>query len=241
MGEAVAEANTQKEQADKALADAQDAQFRASEQKLTAETELENHCEEENGLQPKKKLMEKELQSFEDVKGIVRGPSTANKKNLAKLEKALTDVNAPPSLIAGIGEALGKQTAFDQHFVGEAAKLIYDRAEAITAELAKFNDTVAEYAKKTEALQAKLEQLSSDLNERDTELSAAKKTQKDCIAASKEAGDKVLAHAETHRDVKLAAEGVGNDAETQFKFLLERSAAVVPEAPEAEMAEVEAA
>jgi len=247
LEEAVAEANTQKEQADKALADAQDAQFRASEQKLTAETELENHCEEENGLQPKKKLMEKELQSFEDVKGIVRGPSTANKKNLAKLEKALTDVNAPPSLIAGIGEALGKQTPFDQHFVGEAAKLIYDRAEAITAELAKFNDTVAEYAKKTEALQAKLEQLSSDLNERDTELSAAKKTQKDCIAAikeaekSKKAGDKVLAHAETHRDVKLAAEGVGNDAETQFKFLLERSAAVVPEAPEAEMAEVEAA
>ena len=50
---------------------------------------MENHCEEENGLQPKKKLMEKELQSFEDVKGIVRGPSTANKKNLAKLEKAL--------------------------------------------------------------------------------------------------------------------------------------------------------
>ena len=63
--------------------------------------------------------------------------------------------------------------------------------------MAKFNDTVAEYAKKTEALQAKLEQLSSDLNERDTELSAAKKTQKDCIAAikeaekSKKAGDKV--------------------------------------------------
>ena len=47
--------------------------------------------------------------------------------------QALTDVNAPPSLIAGIGEALGKQTPFDQHFVGEAAKLIYDRAEAIVA------------------------------------------------------------------------------------------------------------
>merc|ERR1719171_594164 len=97
LQDALDSANTLKEQADKALEEAQDAQRAASEKKSDAETELETHIEEENGLQPKKLLMESDL-------------------------AALKEVEAPQSLIAGIGEAIGKQTSFDQHFVGEAAK-----------------------------------------------------------------------------------------------------------------------
>merc|ERR1719335_50907 len=139
-------ANTLKEQADKALEEAQEAQKLATEKKMEAETELENHVEEENGLQPKKELMESDLQALKEVKDTVRGPSTASKKDVQKLQKALKEVEAPPSLIAGIGEAIGKQTAFDQHFVGEAARLLYDKSAQIEAELAKFSGTVAEYA-----------------------------------------------------------------------------------------------
>merc|ERR1719281_2031904 len=152
-------ANTLKEQADKALEEAQEAQKLASEKKMEAETELETHVEEENGLQPKKELMESDLQALKEVKDTVRGPSTASKKEVQKLQKALKEVEAPPSLIAGIGEAIGKQTAFDQHFVGEAARLLYDQSTQIEAELAKFTETVTEYAQKTVGLKEKVDQL----------------------------------------------------------------------------------
>merc|ERR1719271_1466492 len=198
VGEALDAANTLKEQADKAVDDAQEAQLRASEKKSDAEKELEEHVVEENGLQPKKMLMESDLAVLKGVKDTVRGPSKVNKKDLLKLQKALKEVEAPPSLIAGIGEAIGKQTAIDQHFVGEAAKLLYAKSEQIEAELANFSGTVAEYAKKTVALRSKVDQLTSDLTERDAELVTAKKKQKDCVAAIKEAekqkkqGDKSL-------------------------------------------------
>merc|ERR1719426_558967 len=159
-------ANTLKEQADKALEEAQEAQKNASEKKSEAETALENHVEEENGLQPKKELMESDLAALKEVKDIVRGPASASKKEVQKLQKALKEVEAPQSLIAGTGEAIGKQSAFDQHFVGEAAKLLYDKSAQIEAELAKFSGTVAEYAKKTVALRSKVDQLTSDLTER---------------------------------------------------------------------------
>merc|ERR1719487_1458827 len=123
--------------------------------------------------------MESDLEALKEVKDTVRGPAVANKKthekNVLKLQKALKEVEAPPSLIAGIGEAIGKQTAFDQHFVGEAARLLYDKSAQIEAELAKFSGTVAEYAKKTVALRSKVDQLTSDLTERDAELVTAKK------------------------------------------------------------------
>merc|ERR1719305_15918 len=57
LADALDAATTLKEQADKALEEAQEAQRTASEKKSDAETELENHVEEENGLQPKKVLM----------------------------------------------------------------------------------------------------------------------------------------------------------------------------------------
>jgi len=237
-------ANTLKDEADKALADADEAQLRASEKKSDAESELENHVWEENGLQPKKELMESDLLALKEVKDTVRGPSSASKKEVQKLQKALKEVEAPPSLIAGIGEAIGKQTAFDQHFVGEAARLLYDKSAQIEAELAKFSGTVAEYAKKTVALRSKVDQLTSDLTERDAELVTAKKKQKDCVAAIKEAekqkkqGDKSLEKATQFREEKDSAEGVGTDAEAQYKFLLERTGAAPAE--EAPAAEVEA-
>merc|ERR1719235_2400872 len=187
LQEALDSANKLKEQADKALEEAQEAQIAASEKKSDAETELENHVEEENGLQPKKQLMESDLAALKEVKDTVRGPSNANKKDIQKLQKALKEVEAPPSLIAGIGEAIGKQTPFDQHFVGEAAKLLFDKSSQIEAELAKFSETVTEYAQKTVTLRSKVDQLTTDLTERDTELVAAKKKQKDCVAAIKEA------------------------------------------------------
>jgi len=175
------------------------------------------------------------------VKTTVRGPSNASKKDVQKLQKALKEVEAPPSLIAGIAEAIGKQTQIDQHFVGEAAKLLFDKSAQIEAELAKFSETVADFAKKTVTLRTKVDQLTTDLTERDTELVAAKKKQKDCIAAIKEAekqkkqGDKSLDKATQIRDEKASAEGVGTDAEEQYKFLLERTGAVTIEAPEVEV------
>merc|ERR1719171_1201727 len=170
LQEALDSANTLKEQADKALEDANGAQIQASEKKSDAETELENHVEEENGLQPKKELMESDLNALKEVKDTVRGPANANKKDVQKLQKALKEVEAPQSLIAGIGEAIGKQTSFDQHFVGEAAKLLYDKSALIEGELAKFSETVKEYADKTVVLRAKVEGLSTDLTDRDSEL-----------------------------------------------------------------------
>jgi len=241
LQEALDAANTLKEQADKAVEDAQEAQLRASEKKSDAEKELEEHVVEENGLQPKKMLMESDLAVLKGVKDTVRGPSKVNKKDLLKLQKALKEVEAPPSLIAGIGEAIGKQTAIDQHFVGEAAKLLYDRSNVIQAELDKFAETVEEAAKKTVTLQSKVDQLTSDLTERDTELVAAKKKQKDCVAAIKEAekqkklGDKSLDKATSFKDEKASAEAVGTDADVQYKFLIERTGAVTAEAPEVEM------
>merc|ERR1719161_1154251 len=199
LQDALDSANTLKDEADKALADA-------------AEAELENHVWEENGLQPKKELMESDLLALKEVKDTVRGPSSASKKEVQKLQKALKEVEAPPSLIAGIGEAIGKQTAFDQHFVGEAARLLYDKSAQIEAELAKFSGTVAEYAKKTVTLRSKVDQLTSDLTERDAELVTAKKKQKDCVAAIKEAekqkkqGDKSLEKATQFREEKDSAE-----------------------------------
>lgn len=230
-----------KEQADKAVEDASEAQLAASEKKSDAETELENHVEEENGLQPKKDLMESDLKALKEVKDTVRGPSNAPKKDVQRLQKALKEVEAPPSLIAGIGEAIGKQTAFDQHFVGEAAKLLYAKSEQIEAELTKFSETVNDYAQKTVTFRTKVEQLTNDLTERDTELVAAKKKQKDCAAAIKEAekqkkqGDKSLEKATQYRDEKEAAESVGTDADVQYKFLLERTGATTIEAPEVEV------
>merc|ERR1719201_2110704 len=111
LQEALDSANTLKEQAGKALEEAQEAQRSASEKKSDAETELETHVEEENGLQPKKKLMETDLNALKEVQTTVRGPSSNGKtfqKAVVKLQKALTEVEAPQSLIAGIGEAIGK-------------------------------------------------------------------------------------------------------------------------------------
>merc|ERR1719506_613756 len=240
LQEALDSANTLKEQADKALEEAEEAQRSASEKKSEAETELENHVEEENGLQPKKLLMESDLSALKEVKDTVRGPANASKKDVQKLQKALKEVEAPQSLISGIGEAIGKQTAFDQHFVGEAAKLLYNKSAQIEAELAKFGETVTEAAEKTSVLRTKVEQLTNDLTERDSELVAAKKKQKDCVAAIKEAekqkkqGDKSLDKATQYRTEKEEAETTGTDAETQYKFLLERTSAVAAplEAPE---------
>merc|ERR1719498_1882247 len=231
LQDALDSANTLKDEADKALEEAQEAQRTASEKKSDAETELDNHVEEENGLQPKKVLMEGDLAALKEVKDTVRGPATASKKDVQKLQKALKEVEAPQSLITGIGEAIGKQTAFDQHFVGEAAKLLYNKSAQIEGELAKFEDTVKEYAEKTTVLRSKAEQLTNDLTERDTELVAAKKKQKECIAAVKEAekqkkqGDKSLEKAVISRDAAGSAEEVGKETKTHFTFLFDRSIA----------------
>ena len=177
---------------------------------------------------------------MKEVDRIVRGPPGASKQDVQKLEKALKELETPSSLLAGIGAAIGKQTAFDQHFVSEACKLIQDKMANLDAELAKFSETVTEYAKKTVALRSNVDQLASDFTERDTELLAAQKKRKDCVVAIKEAerqkkqADVSLKKATQHRDVKEAAASVGADAETQYKFLLERTGATTTEAPEVE-------
>merc|ERR1719428_1265757 len=123
--------------------------------------------------------MEGELQGLREVQEIARGPADPSKKEVLKVQKALRDVEAPEALILGIGAAIGKQTMMDQHFVNKATKL--------EGELATFNETVEEYAKKTRTLEATLEQLTNELTARTEETFEAKKHQKECIAAVKEA------------------------------------------------------
>jgi hypothetical protein len=240
-----------KEQADKELEDAAAARSQASDKKAEGEAELEKHSEEEMALTPKKKMMESDLAALKEVQTTVRGPPLKGKKGekaLQKLQKALKEVEAPQSLIAGIGEAIGAQTDFDQHFVGEGAKLLYDKSAQIEAELAKHGETVAEYAEKTTALQSKVEGLSGDLSERDGEHAAALAKVKECAAAIKDAekqkkqGDKTHDKAVQYRDEKAAAERVGADAEAQLKYLLERTGATTdaPEVPEVAVEAVEA-
>merc|ERR1719440_1744615 len=132
----------------------------------------------------------------------------------------------------------------DQHFVNEATKLLFDKSTTLEGELATFNDTVEEYAKKTRTLEATLEQLTNELTARTEETFEAKKHQKECIAAVKEAekqkklGDKSLEKAVLSRDAAGSAEELGKETKTHYMFLFERTL-IVPE-PEV-VAEVEAA
>merc|ERR1719316_1593251 len=131
----------------------------------------------------------------------------------------------------------------DQHFVNEATKLLYDKSSNLEGELATFNDTVEEYAKKTRTLETTLEQLTNELTARMEEQAAAKKHQKECVAAVKEAeklkkqGEKSLEKAMSSRDEAAAAEELGKETKTHFTFLFERS--IVEPVVEEEKAPVE--
>merc|ERR1719316_2393095 len=148
---------------------------------------LADHVKEEQLLQPKKLTMEGELQGLREVQEITRGAPDPSKKEILKVQKALREVEAPEALILGIGAAIGKQTPMDQHFVNEASKLLYDKSTKLEGELETFNETVEEYAKKTRTMDATVEQLTTELNARMEEQAAAKKHQKECVAAVKEA------------------------------------------------------
>merc|ERR1719440_2553408 len=117
----------------------------------------------------------------------------------------------------------------DQHFVNEATKLLYDKSTKLEVELGTFNETVEEYAVKTRTMTATVEQLTTELNARTEEQAEAKKHQKECIAAvkdaekSKKAGDKSLEKAVSSRDEACNSEEIGKETKTQFTFLLERS------------------
>merc|ERR1719191_1690889 len=225
------ESNSLKEKSDESLASATEAEMQATKKKNDAENALATHVEEEKGLQPKKATMEGELQGLREVQEIARGAPDPSKKEILKVQKALREVEAPEALILGIGAAIGKQTPMDQHFVNEANKLLYDKSTKLEDELATFNETVDEYAKKTRTMEATVEQLTSELESRATEQSDAKKHQKECIAAVKEAeknkklGEKSLEKAMQSRDEAGAAEELGKETKTQFTFLFERSIA----------------
>merc|ERR1719247_2499736 len=160
------------------------------------------------------------LQGLQEVQEITRGAPDPSKKEVLKVQKAL---------ILGIGAAIGKQTGMDQHFVNEATKLLYDKSTKLEAELATFNETVDEYAKKTRTMEATVEQLTTELNARMEEQANAKKHQKECVAAVKDsekhkkAGDKSLEKAVSSRDDACQNEGTGKETKTQFTFLFERS------------------
>merc|ERR1719199_745034 len=171
--------------------------------------------------------MEGELQGLREVQEIARGPADPSKKEVLK---------APEALILGIGAAIGKQTMMDQHFVNEATKLLFDKSTTLEGELATFNETVEEYAKKTRTLEATLEQLTNELTARTEETFEAKKQQKE--------GEKSLEKAVLSRDAAGSAEEVGKDTKTHYTFLFDRSAVVVepePVAPSPVSAPVSAA
>merc|ERR550537_1874935 len=220
-----------KEKADEFLKNANEADTQATEKKLEAESTLANHVEEEKGLQPKKNTMEGELQGLKEVQETTRGAPDPAKKDVLKVQKALREVEAPEALILGIGAAIGKQTPMDQHFVNEATKILYDKSTKLEGELATFNETMVEYAKKTRTMMAEVEQLTNELNARMEESSEAKKHQKECIAAVKEAekqkkqGEKSLEKAIVSRDEAALAENLGTDTKTQYTFLFDRSIA----------------
>jgi len=233
------ESNSLKEKSDESLASATEAEMQATEKKNDAENALAAHVEEEKGLQPKKATMEGELQGLKEVQEIARGAPDPSKKEILKVQKALREVEAPEALILGIGAAIGKQTPMDQHFVNEATKMLYDKSTKLEGELATFNETVEDAAKETRTKTATVEQLTTELNARMEEQAEAKKHQKECIAAVKEAekqkklGDKSFEKAVLSKDAAFSAEEVGKETKTHYTFLFERSIAVVeePEAP----------
>merc|ERR1719443_2129575 len=118
--------------------------------------------------------MESELNGLREVQEIARGAPEPGKKEVTKVQKALREVEAPEALILGIGAAIGKTTPMDQHFVNEATKLLYDKSTKLEGELATFNETIEEYAKKTSAMQATVEQLTTELTARMEEQAEAK-------------------------------------------------------------------
>jgi len=218
-----------KEKSDESLAAANEAELEATGKRTDADSALKTHVEEEKTLQPKKLTMEGELQGLREVQEIARGPADPSKKEVLKVQKALRDVEAPEALILGIGAAIGKQTMMDQHFVNEATKLLYDKLSNLEGELATFNDTVEEYAKKTRTLETTLEQLTNELTARTEETAEAKKHQKECVAAVKEAeklkkaGEKSLEKAVLSRDAAGSAEEWGKETKTHYTFLFDRS------------------
>jgi len=236
---ALDEANTLKEKADESLTLATEEDLKATDKKTDADLTLANHQEEEKQLQPKKQTMTLELEGLREVQEIARGPENPSKKDVLKVQKALREVEAPEALILGIGSAIGKQSPLDQHFVNEAAKMLYDKTTKLEGELEQYGETLLDYAKKTRTLEATVEQFGNELNARQNELSEAKTHQKECIAAvkdsekQKKAGDKALEKAMKGRDDAAAAENVGKETNTQFMFLFERTD-IVPVAVEAE-------
>jgi len=129
----------------------------------------------------------------------------------------------------------------DMHFVNEATKMLYDKSTKLEGELATFNETVEEYAKKTRTMEATVEQLTNDLTARTEETFEAKKHLKECIAAVKEAekqkkqGEKSLEKAVQARDEAKLAEDLGTDTKTQYTFLFARSIAPVEEEAKADI------
>merc|ERR1719460_2163377 len=89
-----------------------------------------------------------------------------------------------------------------------------------------------------------VEQLTNELTARSGETAEAKKHQKECVAAVKEAekqkklGDKSLEKANASKDEAFTAEELGKETKTHYMFLFERSIAepVVEEAPVSEKA-----
>merc|ERR1719171_879872 len=97
------EAVTEEEEKVKALQEALDSANALKEQ---ADKALEEAQEAQRTASEKKSDAETELENH------------VEEENGLQPQKALKEVEAPQSLITGIGEAIGKQTAFDQHFVG---------------------------------------------------------------------------------------------------------------------------
>merc|ERR1719353_980351 len=209
LGNGLTEAVSMKEKSDDSLAAANEAELEATGKKTDADSALKTHVEEEKTLQPKKLTMEGELQGLREVQEIARGPADPAKKEVLKVQKALREVEAPEALILGIGAAIGKQTMMDQHFVNEATKLLYDKSSNLEGELATFNDTVDEYAKKTRTLETTLEQLTNELTARTEETAEAKSLEKAVLS----------------RDAAGSAEDWGKETKTHYTFLFDRSIA----------------
>merc|ERR1719460_2194896 len=156
------ESNSAKEKADESLENATQTELQATEKKTEAESTLSAHSVEEKALQPKKTTMVEALQGLQEVQEIARGAPDPSKKEILKVQKALREVEAPEALILGIGAAIGKQTPMDQHFVNEATKMLFDKSTKLEGELATFNETVEDAAKKHRTMNETVEQLRTE-------------------------------------------------------------------------------
>jgi chromosome segregation ATPase len=233
------ESHAVKERADAEVQAAGEASMNAQSALMEAQTALSQQESEEEALGPRKAALESQRAELQEVMDIARGPAVVGKKDAAKLQKALREVEAPDVLVLGVCAAVGKESVLEQQFVLESCKMLAEKRTVVDGELAAFDETAKTMAEKSKTLAQTVETLAIALDERQAEESVAKEKQKAAAAAIKEAtkaqkdGKKAADKAESALEEAKAFYSAGLETTETFEFLLHRT---IPE-PMPEVAE----